>query len=118
MATTTTPLLDGARIKAGCGHPIRVRILALYATRRTPQTLSPVEMSRLLNEPLGVVSYHVRMLVTAGLLALSGTKQRRGALEHHYRLDGRSLALLRDAMEAQVRALENIIDHIDNGEVK
>lgn len=63
-------------------HPLRVRILE---AARAGEEISPVELADTLGEPLGVVSYHVRMLADSGLLELAGTSFRRGAVKHHYR---------------------------------
>lgn len=50
---------------------------------------SPKEVAAELGASLGVVSYHVRMLCSAGFLELVGTQLRRGATEHYYRAVGR-----------------------------
>ena len=47
---------------------------------------SPVLLAAVLDEKVGDVSYHVRVLVKAGALLAVSTHQRRGALEHRYRL--------------------------------
>ncbi len=46
---------------------------------------SPNELSRDLGDPLGNVSYHVRILRELDCVELVRTEQRRGALEHYYR---------------------------------
>jgi DNA-binding transcriptional ArsR family regulator len=46
---------------------------------------SPSEIADALGEPLGNVSYHVRVLRELDCLELSRTEPRRGALEHFYR---------------------------------
>ena len=46
---------------------------------------SPNELSRELGDPLGNVSYHVRILRELDCVELVRTEQRRGALEHYYR---------------------------------
>jgi DNA-binding transcriptional ArsR family regulator len=46
---------------------------------------SPSELADALGEPLGNVSYHVRVLRELDCLELVRTKPRRGALEHFYR---------------------------------
>jgi DNA-binding transcriptional ArsR family regulator len=46
---------------------------------------SPSEIADALEEPLGNVSYHVRVLRELGCLELARTEPRRGALEHFYR---------------------------------
>jgi DNA-binding transcriptional ArsR family regulator len=63
------------------GHPLRVRILALLEE----QEASPVKLAEILDEPVGVVAYHVRTLRNIGLIELVKTRQRRGATEHYYR---------------------------------
>jgi hypothetical protein len=45
---------------------------------------SPSDLARDLEEPIGVVAYHVRQLVDLGCARLVKTKQRRGATEHYY----------------------------------
>ena len=62
-------------------HPLRVRALAILTEREA----SPSELADELDEPLGNVSYHVRLLHDLGLIELVGTTPRRGAIEHHYR---------------------------------
>jgi DNA-binding transcriptional ArsR family regulator len=80
----TEDVTDAHIIKA-MGHPLRMRILAAFnAGERSPR-----ELATELGEPLGNVSYHVRMLVDLGLLELVRTTQKRGALEHHYVLAAR-----------------------------
>jgi DNA-binding transcriptional ArsR family regulator len=65
-------------------HPLRIRILAIL----DETTASPVMLAAVLNQPLGIVAYHVRVLFDLGLLELASTKQRRGATEHYYRTIG------------------------------
>lgn len=61
-------------------HPIRIAVLECAAVA----DVAPVELAELLGEPLGNVSYHVRMLVERGLLRETRTEQRRGAVKHYY----------------------------------
>lgn len=71
-------------------HPLKLRIIELYAAG---DNLTPVDVQKQLDEPtLGTVSYHVRALVTAGLIELVRTEQRRGALAHFYRATPNLLA--------------------------
>jgi hypothetical protein len=46
---------------------------------------SPSELAAALGEPLGNVSYHMRILLELDCLELVRTEPRRGALEHFYR---------------------------------
>ena len=80
-SSTTNRQLD-QRLAKALSHPLRQRIL-----QRLNQggVKSPNELSRDLGEPLGNVSYHVRILRELDCVELVRTEQRRGALEHYYR---------------------------------
>ncbi len=71
------------RVVKALGHPTRVRILNALRDR---ELASPVELSVELGVPLGTVGYHVRRLESLGFLELARQTQRRGAIEHHYRV--------------------------------
>jgi len=71
------------RVVKALGHPTRVRILNVMRDRALA---SPVELSAELGVPLGTVGYHVRRLESLGFLELARRTQRRGAIEHHYRV--------------------------------
>jgi DNA-binding transcriptional ArsR family regulator len=73
-------VVDQRLVKA-IGHPIRTQALAILNER----VASPNELAKELGEPLGVVSYHVRILLDLGALELVRTEPRRGAVEHYYR---------------------------------
>jgi hypothetical protein len=45
-------------------------------------------LQELTGEPLGNVSYHAKALREAGVIEVSETAKRRGALEHYYALRG------------------------------
>src|SRR5881397_3051201 len=62
-------------------QPIRLRALMVLNER----VASPSEIAQELDESLGVVSYHIRMLEELGCIELVRTTPRRGAIEHHYR---------------------------------
>lgn len=79
MAADPTPI-DQRMVKS-IAHPTRMRILTLL----NQKTASPVELADELAEPLGNVSYHVRILLDLGSIELVNTVPRRGALEHYYR---------------------------------
>jgi DNA-binding transcriptional ArsR family regulator len=72
--------LDESLIKA-LAHPLRWRLLELMTERGES---SPVELARLLEQPLATVSHHMRVLRDLGCVELSRTEQRRGAIEHYY----------------------------------
>lgn len=79
MARPNTP---AARVARVLSHPLRPRILQAVALRGES---SPTEIAASLQEPLGSVSYHVRILRDEGWLELVRTAPRRGAVEHFYR---------------------------------
>ena len=72
--------ISDPRVVKALNHPLRVEILRAIEEDRA----SPVELSRRLKAPLGVVSYHVRVLADLGLIKLVKRTPRRGAVEHHY----------------------------------
>jgi DNA-binding transcriptional ArsR family regulator len=77
----SSPPLDEGLIKA-LAHPLRWRIVESLVERGEA---SPVELSRLLDQPLATVSHHVRVLRDLRSIELTRTEQRRGAIEHYYR---------------------------------
>jgi DNA-binding transcriptional ArsR family regulator len=102
MATPTDPTgddrVDGsaepeARIAKALAHPLRARILERLGER----VASPAELAGELDAPLGVVSYHVRMLRDYQCVELVRTEPQRGALQHFYR------ATARPALDADQR---------------
>jgi DNA-binding transcriptional ArsR family regulator len=72
--------IDQDLIKA-LGHPLRQRILHELNQR----TASPNELAQALAEPLGNVSYHVKILEECKAIELVATNPVRGAVEHFYR---------------------------------
>lgn len=76
-----SPPLDEALIKA-LAHPLRWRIIEALVERGEA---SPVELARLLDQPLATVSHHMRVLRDLRSIELTRTEQRRGAIEHYYR---------------------------------
>lgn len=72
------------------GHPLRRKILRKLEGN-TNGGLSPKQLADTFDQPIGVVSYHVRLLAGAGVLKLTDTKQRRGAVEHFYNRAGNAL---------------------------
>jgi DNA-binding transcriptional ArsR family regulator len=70
-----------ARIAKALAHPLRARILQRLGERVS----SPGELAVELDAPLGVISYHVRMLRDYECVELVRTEPRRGALQHFYR---------------------------------
>src|SRR4051794_21599199 len=74
-----------ARIAKALAHPLRARILQRLGER----VASPGDLALELDQPLGVVSYHVRMLRDYECVELVRTEPRRGALQHFYRATAR-----------------------------
>lgn len=73
--------LDQSLMKA-LAHPLRWRIVEVLTDRGEA---SPVELARLLDQPLATVSHHTRVLRDLGCVELTRTEPRRGAVEHYYR---------------------------------
>ena len=92
MTTKTSsgrPELDETtRMAKAMAHPLRGKILMHLNDQGTA---SPADLSRVLGEPIGNVSYHVRMLLELDCVELVDTRQRRGAVEHFYRATRRAL---------------------------
>jgi DNA-binding transcriptional ArsR family regulator len=78
---SATDLQVEQRLIKALAHPIRMRALTILNRR----VASPTEIAQELGEPLGVVSYHVRILEELKCIELVRTTPRRGAIEHHYR---------------------------------
>lgn len=64
-------------------HDLRQRITELFEDH---DDLSASEIATLLGVPLGKVAYHVRVLVNGAVLAQTGERQVRGALQRFYGL--------------------------------
>jgi DNA-binding transcriptional ArsR family regulator len=75
---------DGIFAKA-LGHPLRIEILHALEGG----IASPSELAGRLDAPIPTVSYHVKVLADLGMLKLVKKTPRRGAIEHHYRLEER-----------------------------
>jgi len=73
--------LGEAELLRALSHPTRVKILAVVSER----VASPNQIARELNEDVGHVGYHARVLRDHGLIELVATKPVRGATEHFYR---------------------------------
>jgi DNA-binding transcriptional ArsR family regulator len=69
-----------AAVLAALAHPLRIEILRIAG-----ESFSPKDVAVSRDESLGVVSYHVRALLDAGLIELTHTEPRRGAVQHFYR---------------------------------
>lgn len=74
-----------ARIAKALAHPLRARILQRLGER----VASPGDLAAELDAPLGVVSYHIRMLRDYQCIELVRVEPRRGALQHFYKATAR-----------------------------
>lgn len=81
------PVSIDQRLAKALSNPLRVQALNLIA--------EGVASPKLIAEELGLdvrnVAYHVRVLKRLGCVELVETQQRRGALEHLYRVTERAL---------------------------
>jgi DNA-binding transcriptional ArsR family regulator len=81
MARQRSKKSSESNVFKALAHPLRMNLLAILSERRA----SPTELADELNEPLGNVAYHVKMLEQLNCIELVGTTPRRGAVEHFYR---------------------------------
>jgi DNA-binding transcriptional ArsR family regulator len=65
-------------------HPVRDQIVDVMRSYGKP--ISPTQLSRIMGGTLGSVAYHVRTLVSAGVVELADEGRVRGAVEHFYAL--------------------------------
>jgi len=87
-ARPNLPVLVDLKLIRALDHLLRQHIL--LAAVAGP--VSPNELSKLLGEGVSQVSYHVNVLRDdCGRLELVKTKQRRGAIEHYYRANAKTL---------------------------
>jgi DNA-binding transcriptional ArsR family regulator len=74
--------LNWERLARAATHPVKIAVLeALEHGEASPRKLADD-----LGQPIAALSYHVRQLRDAGLIVLTRTEPRRGALEHFYAL--------------------------------
>jgi DNA-binding transcriptional ArsR family regulator len=78
-------ILDERVVKA-LGHPVRVQALTILNER----IASPNEISKELDQSVGHVSYHIKVLKECECIELVDTAPRRGAMEHYYRATARA----------------------------
>jgi DNA-binding transcriptional ArsR family regulator len=74
-----------ATVAKAIAHPLRSELLSALAEagKASPSELAAASSRRV---SLSALSYHVQQLRALGLLQPAGTRQRRGAVEHFYRL--------------------------------
>ena len=77
--------VDHQLVKA-LSHPTRVEILQTLQNR----VASPSELSREMDEKLGVISYHASTLARCGFIELVHTRPRRGTIERFFATTPRS----------------------------
>lgn len=104
------------RLMKALSHPLRQRILAALNQR----VASPAELSNELDESLGNVSYHVKILAELEAIELVRTAPVRGALEHFYRpmvrayIDDEHWAQVPESVRRSLsdQTLQQIWDHV------
>jgi DNA-binding transcriptional ArsR family regulator len=94
---------QAAGVAKELGHPLRIAILRSIRERRA---VSPSEYSRQFDEPPDNVSYNVKALTQAGVVEVAETVQRRGAMEHSYRLRQPRAKLLFRLMDLLAKAAD------------
>ncbi len=81
MSAQQTQVAVEPRLIKALGHPLRQRVLHAL----NEGVASPSQLSKQLGEPLGNVSYHVKILAECEAIELVKTAPVRGAVEHFYR---------------------------------
>jgi DNA-binding transcriptional ArsR family regulator len=76
------PAVDQQRLAKAYVHPLRAEALSLIADG----VASPKQIAEKLGAEISNVAYHVRVLRELGCIELAETQQRRGAIEHLYRI--------------------------------
>lgn len=71
-----------AQIIIAIAHPLRRRILQTIVDRKEP--LSPAEIAREFELPVGTITYHAKVLWHFGALEPAGKRHVRGAIEQFY----------------------------------
>jgi DNA-binding transcriptional ArsR family regulator len=102
------------RLVRALGHPLRVQALLILNER----IASPNEISKELDQSVGHVSYHIKVLKECECIELVDTAPRRGAMEHYYRATDRVFLDVSEwsALPSSVRPglsaslLQNIVD--------
>jgi DNA-binding transcriptional ArsR family regulator len=79
-------------------HPVRDQVVDVM--RSYGQPISPTRLAEVTGKSLGSVAYHVRTLVSAGVVVLADEGRVRGAIEHFYALASNEEAPLTDPVEA------------------
>lgn len=106
------------RIIKALSHPLRWQILqALHEG-----VASPSELANKLDEPLGNVSYHVKILESCDAIELIRTAPVRGAVEHFYRatmrarLDGGHWRMLPESIRRELsdQNIQQIWEHMSD----
>lgn len=82
MAEQRPEAMDQQRLAKAYVHPLRAKALALIAEG----VASPKQIASRLGVETSNVAYHVRVLRELGCIELVETRQRRGAIEHLYRV--------------------------------
>ena len=107
MTEQSTEATPETRMMKALSHPLRWRILEALASGPA----SPSMIAADLGEPLGNVSYHVKILLQYDAIELVETRPVRGALEHVYRAIERPI--LNDAQWAKLPVAVRR-DHFNN----
>jgi predicted transcriptional regulator len=81
---TLRPYSIDQRLAKALAHALRAQALELIATEPT----SPKAIAGKLGVDVRSIAYHVRVLRELGCIELIDTQQRRGAIEHIYRVVG------------------------------
>ncbi len=96
------------RLLRAMTHPLRYKIL----THLNDREWSPNELSDEFAEGLSQVSYHVNVLKDYGLIEMTRTEPRRGAVEHFYRATEGTIVSLDIAKDVPKSGRKILIDGV------
>ncbi|MED1203307.1 ArsR/SmtB family transcription factor [Heyndrickxia acidicola] len=89
-------------------HELRRRILSQYTDNQVPRTAK--QLADQMNLPASKVHYHVRELVKAGLLGLTGTNEVNGIVEKYYLPVAKDFRIVLKDMDTQLEGKQKIIN--------
>jgi predicted ArsR family transcriptional regulator len=89
-------------------HELRLRIISQYTTNQIPRTAK--QLADQLGLPASKVHYHVRELVKAGLLTLTGTNEVNGIVEKYYLPVAKDFRIVLKEMDSQLEGKQQIVN--------
>ena len=89
-------------------HELRMRIISQYTRNQVPRTAK--QLADQLGLSASKVHYHVRELVKAGLLTLTGTNEVNGIVEKYYLPVAKDFRIVLKEIDTQMEGKQQIIN--------